>query len=165
MFSYHSSLKNLRAERSCSAESHRRGEVGAMSETSHCSCSVWQPGLLLLRGLMHDRSPCEGWPTTFLPQKCCLFPNIPNMFPNDSTKTQAYSVKGREVVVLKPNSVCHVHPKCWERKIRRDTCRCRTVNGGCRMGTMQNACFFHFLMLMNRRSRSQKRVTSVLQHQ
>lgn len=129
MFGYHSSLKNLRAERSCSAKSHRWGEVGA----SHCSCSVWQT-TELLRSLMHDRSAVSLWgmarrASNTLPQECCLFPNIPSTLP----LRDGPMVKSRDVVVLKPNSVCQVHPKCWERKIRRDTCRCWTVNGGCKM--------------------------------
>lgn len=77
------------------------------------------------------QSPCEGWPAELptLPQECCLFPNIPSTLP----LRDGPMVKSRDVVVLKPNSVCQVHPKCWERKIRRDTCRCWTVNGGCKM--------------------------------
>lgn len=58
-------------------------------------------------------SPCEGWPTEHhLSTIEVLSVNIPSTFPNYSSKRQAYGVKSRDVVMLKPNSVCHVHPKC-----------------------------------------------------
>lgn len=42
---------------------------------------------------------------------------------------------------------CHVHAKYWERKIRRDTHRCWTVNGGCRMANAK--CFLCSFTIVN----------------
>lgn len=42
----------------------------------------------------------------FIRWECCLFPNMHTTFPGDYTKRQAYSMKSRDVVVLKPNTVC-----------------------------------------------------------
>lgn len=60
------------------------------------------------------RSPCEGWPTEHHLSTTGVLSvsNTPNTFPNNSSQRQAYGVKSRDVVMLKPNNVCHVHPKC-----------------------------------------------------
>lgn len=79
--------------------------------------------------------------------------------------SMAYGVKSSVVAVLKPNSICHVHSKYSERKIKKRYMQMLDSEWKKQNGTIQNAAFVHLLMLMDRRNRSQKRVTSMLQYQ